>query len=217
MKFYLTTPDPTATTIVTETGKMAYAVTTTMHRGKPLTVVRRAIDGAELASLQWHSFNSSFDRVTIGGRQFNMLDFKKGKLLLTESAVFCDANQVAYEWKLNKKKNVLELTAKDTRQKIVTVDLIEGSFVGTAPPAMLSLNDRAMQLQDMCIISWLFLEKQRRHRHNAAGINQEFNPELQFNSETASQYPSERSNSPRPSSFVSYESSKPFAPPEPEN
>ncbi|KZT41657.1 hypothetical protein SISSUDRAFT_1042429 [Sistotremastrum suecicum HHB10207 ss-3] len=170
MKFSLSSVDPTATDIFSEEGELVYTVSTSRperhKKGRPVTSIHRA-SGDLMASLSWHPVNSAFDKVTIGAMHYEMIDFKKGKLLLTETALFADARGRWYEWNRNKEINALELTAKDTDEKIVSVELVTRD--GQAQPTpLLTFAPRAMELQDMCIMTWLFLEKQHRYKLHAA-------------------------------------------------
>ncbi|KZS94820.1 hypothetical protein SISNIDRAFT_452950 [Sistotremastrum niveocremeum HHB9708] len=175
---FLTSPNPTSTTIVDDSGRLCYIVDTIDLNRTRITRVRIA-GGEEIATLQWHPWNSALDKVTIGLRQFQMIDFKNGKLRLNTTALFTDARGQTYVWNRDSKLNTWELTSRSTHERLVTVEFAEPLMAEADPTPYLVLSKQAAELRDMCVVSWIFLQKQHRSRKSSLpGTSQGYNATL---------------------------------------
>ncbi|TBU59989.1 hypothetical protein BD310DRAFT_876064 [Dichomitus squalens] len=161
----LSPDNPSNTTIFDPDNKALYTVHTT-HDKETVTHVKNAED-EELASLEWHDVLP--DKVTVGHKAPTSLrDWLHTSLVpfyLMDDASFKDDSGRKYKWRGNSPGHSLELFAEDDGYKEPIARSIRSLRTrngGLQRPTQLLLTERAVQIRNVVVISFLFLEKGRR-------------------------------------------------------
>ncbi|TCD60900.1 hypothetical protein EIP91_009310 [Steccherinum ochraceum] len=163
LSLYLSSDNVSNCTLSTEDGTVLYAVYTE-HTPKTVTQVRNE-HGEVIASMEWRKTLS--DRVTVGANKPVALSdwMKKSVIPFLSDISFVDDSQRSYKWKGYAVGQSLELHASDTKKPIAFFHK-RRRVPNTEPPAWtepkLIMDSRAKQIQDTVVISFLFLEKNRR-------------------------------------------------------
>ncbi|TBU40530.1 hypothetical protein BD309DRAFT_967293 [Dichomitus squalens] len=161
----LSPDNPSNTTIFDPDNKVLYTVHTT-HDKETVTHVKNAED-EELASLEWHDVLP--DKVSVGNKTPTSLrDWLHTSLVpfyLKDDASFKDDSGRKYKWRGNFPGRSLELFAEDDGYKepiARSIRSLRARDGGLQQPTQLLLTERAVQVRDVVVISFLFLEKGRR-------------------------------------------------------
>jgi len=164
--------DPCNTTI-TERGRIAYVVETRREASKsgpnaPIVIYTDVYDGHQLliATLRWNDLASDTVTWTSKGWEGEPLSnwLKKNILPFNRTATFKDDQDRKFKWDKNGPHRQFQLLAED-KERIAYFDraqpyVHEGNPVAT--PSRLVLTSRAETMREMVVLSFLFLEKDRR-------------------------------------------------------
>ncbi|KIP08048.1 hypothetical protein PHLGIDRAFT_127291 [Phlebiopsis gigantea 11061_1 CR5-6] len=179
------TPDNVSNTVlISEDGERLYTVITEHTKKTTVTSVRNSRDDV-IASLEWRDVLP--DKVTVGkNKPVLVTDWMKRSLIpFKDDISFVDDRGRKYKWKGNSAGRSFELFCADdsyasaitrfqrsrrVHPKISSELNPNASTPSLAPtlvnpvwtPATLTLTPRAMQIQDLVISSFLFLEKTHR-------------------------------------------------------
>ncbi|KAI1787407.1 hypothetical protein LXA43DRAFT_1098327 [Ganoderma leucocontextum] len=163
----LTRDNPSNTTIIDADDKALYTVHTT-HNKETVTHVQNA-DEEELASLEWRDVLP--DKVTLGNKAPTSLrDWLHTSVVpfyLKDDVSFKDDSGRKYKWRGNAPGRSLELFAEDDEYKEPIARFLR-SRNDWQQLAQLVLTARAVQIRDLVVISFLFLEKSRRTNETAS-------------------------------------------------
>ncbi|KAK7045533.1 hypothetical protein VNI00_007365 [Paramarasmius palmivorus] len=172
----LTPNNPCNTQISDSTGgKIIYEVVTE-HGKDTVTKVKRASDGQTVASWVWRDIRS--DVVTFGNGQSisSSAWLKKSMVPFKDTVTFEDASQRTFKWKGNGPGLGLELYCESDKKQPIAKFLKplpvlneEGKITEEWTPARLVLDERAEEIQDLVVVSFLMLEKGRRANENSTG------------------------------------------------
>ncbi|KAI0346072.1 hypothetical protein BDW22DRAFT_716198 [Trametopsis cervina] len=178
----LTRDNPSNTTLVSQEGVTLYVVVSEHTKKAMVTTVRDAHEKV-VASLEWREVLP--DKVVYGDKKaISMGDWMKRSLIpFKDDVTFTDDEGRKYKWKGNSAGRSFELYSADDnyastiarfyRSRRIPVtppsDPTEGfastpTLVNTptTAPARLDLTPRAVQIQDLVVTSFLFLEKTRQ-------------------------------------------------------
>jgi len=153
-------------TLSTEDGKVLYTVYTE-HTPKTITQVRNT-ENEVIASLEWRETLS--DRVTLGDNKPVALNnwMKKSIIPFVSDVTFFDNAKRQYKWKGYSVGQSLELHTANSKKSIAFFHKrrrIPNSNKDEPPiwtEPKLVLDARAQEIRDIVVISFLFLEKNRR-------------------------------------------------------
>ncbi|KAF8577928.1 hypothetical protein K439DRAFT_1639308 [Ramaria rubella] len=169
--YTLTNDNPTNTTLVdlsSSDRKVDYTVSTEFSGSKTQTRVKN-VWGEAIAILEWRETLS--DKLTIGNNPPKALNkwLKSGMLPLSPVS-FQDHQRRKYQWKNVAAGLDMQLYAADTPGGPIAafcksrIDPVKKVPI----PATFTMNARAREIADMCVMSFLFLEKKRRMRENVS-------------------------------------------------
>jgi len=161
--------NPCSTTIYASghPDKIIYHIDSLEEDKKFYTVVTR--EGQELAKLQWHE--STPDVVHLGAGSdmpsTRMNVWMKPSLLpFNHTRSFTDVQGRKYKWKHVSAGEAMELWSADLEGEPIAV--FQKALPVSDRKAMLKMGDRALEIQDLVVISFLFLEKENRIRATAS-------------------------------------------------
>ncbi|EGN99150.1 hypothetical protein SERLA73DRAFT_181988 [Serpula lacrymans var. lacrymans S7.3] len=169
-------PDNPCNTVIRdqETGERVYTVYTEHTKKDTITYVRNG-DGDQIASSKWRDVTS--DIIKLGNTEEfpSSAWLKKSIIPFSDSVSWKDSRGKQMKWKGNSPGLALQLfTEGDNKQPVARFiksrrsrgkDL--NSPAQEVQPATLVLDSRAMEICDLVVISFLFLEKSRRARDNS--------------------------------------------------
>ncbi|EFI26770.1 hypothetical protein CC1G_15693 [Coprinopsis cinerea okayama7 len=178
LRYLILTPDNPCNTTITdqETGEKVYTVKTE-HPDHSYTKVTRVSDGELIASWQWREIRS--DLLTLGKAPPVSSSgwLRKSKIPFVHSVYFDDDQKREYTWKGNAPGETLELYTKGKKNPIAQfkkqfryTDRKQTPPQEVNIPAKLTLDPRAFEIQDLVVISFLLLEKERRIRDASASL-----------------------------------------------
>ncbi|KAH6917842.1 hypothetical protein BKA70DRAFT_1135773 [Coprinopsis sp. MPI-PUGE-AT-0042] len=168
--FVLTPDNPCNCTLVDqETDEIWYTVTTE-HQGK--TTTTKVMDGNDQVIASWKWRDHSSDILTLGNTEPVSASawLRKSLIPFNTSVSFATKDNAKYTWKGNKyylnlelysgadKKSPVAQFTKSTKSK----DSAHNPPIETRTPATLTLDERGQEIQDLTVISFLMLEKERR-------------------------------------------------------
>jgi hypothetical protein len=163
----LTPNSPRNAEITSPSGQVLYKVVTEHVQKTDDTVTHLYnAEGAELASLLWGVGHA--DLVTIGDKpQMSMSEWMKKSIIPFQDHVsFHDDQGTKYWWK--------GLPASENLQLFATEEHHKASIARFEPQgeasAHLILSEHAAQVQDLVVISFVFLEKDKRFHHVHSSI-----------------------------------------------
>ncbi|KAI0806280.1 hypothetical protein BC629DRAFT_1486675 [Irpex lacteus] len=172
----LTIDNPCNTTLVSQTGVNLYSVSTESTKKTTTTTVRNA-SGEVIASLEWRDVRP--DRVTYGSKKdISLADWMKKSIIpFKDDISFTDDDGRKYKWKGNSAGRSFELYSADDNFTSTIAPNATSNALDSTPtlvdppssgrtPATLELAPRAIEIQDLVVISFLFLEKSRRTNEN---------------------------------------------------
>ncbi|KAH6900900.1 hypothetical protein BKA70DRAFT_1115184 [Coprinopsis sp. MPI-PUGE-AT-0042] len=170
-RIFLLTPDnPCNCTLVDrETDEIWYTVATE-HEGKTSTT--KVMDGNDQVIASWKWRDSSSDILTLGTTEPMPASawLRKSFIPFNTTVSFTAKDNAKYNWKGNKyylnlelyseadKKSPIAQFTKSTKMK----DRTQNPPVETRTPATLTLDERGQEIQDLVVISFLMLEKEKR-------------------------------------------------------
>jgi len=162
-----TTDNPCSTTIYDSEhpDEIVYYVDSVQDGKKFFTIVER--QGQELAKLQWHESTPDvihFAADILPPTRMNVW-MKPSLIPFVNTRTFTDVKKRKYKWKHVGSGSAMELWCEDLSEPIA---VFEKSLPVTNRKASLKLDDRAMEVQDLVVISFLFLEKVNRIRAQAS-------------------------------------------------
>ncbi|ESK97321.1 hypothetical protein Moror_17752 [Moniliophthora roreri MCA 2997] len=157
-------------------GKVLYEVAT--ERGKDtVTKVKRASDNQTVASWVWRNIRS--DVITFGNASPmpSSAWLKKSLIPFRDTVTFEDSSKRTFKWKGYGPSLALELFSESDKNRPIARFLKpalllneEGKLSGEWTPARLILDERAEEIQDLVVVSFLMLEKSRREAESSARI-----------------------------------------------
>ncbi|KAI0950903.1 hypothetical protein AcW1_008086 [Taiwanofungus camphoratus] len=163
----LTPDNPCNTTITGEDNEAVYIVYTEHGKNASTTQVLNAEDKV-VASLVWRDTGVHRDMVTLGGGTPKWLRswLSKSIVPFKDDVSFKDNAGRRYKWKGNAPGRSLELyTSEDAEEPIARFfksRMDNKSDPPSLTPATLLLAPRAMEIRDIVVSSFLFLERDRR-------------------------------------------------------
>ncbi|KAH9850261.1 hypothetical protein C2E23DRAFT_735357 [Lenzites betulinus] len=167
----LSPDNPSNTVVLDPDGKELYNVYTE-HGKATVTHVQNA-DEKILASLEWRDVLP--DKVTLMNKSpMSIRDWLHTSLVpfyLKDDVTFRDDSGRKYKWRGNAPGRAFELFAEDDSYKEPIARFGKSRTyraTGTSTPAMLLLTARAVEVRDIVVISFLFLEKTRRTNETAS-------------------------------------------------
>jgi len=150
--------------------KVLYTTETVFPGSKTLTHIRNG-DDEIIATLEWRDILS--DKVTIGTKEKITLSswLKKSTMPFTHTATFKDDAGQSYRWEGNGPGLQLQLFAEDSSSKEPIARFVK-SHEGNSPkvpatPAQLHISPRGLEIRDLVVLSFIFLEKSRRMNENS--------------------------------------------------
>ncbi|KAI3618852.1 hypothetical protein WG66_000511 [Moniliophthora roreri] len=156
-------------------GKVLYEVATE-HGKDTVTKVKRTSDGQTVASWVWRDIRS--DVITFGNASSipSSAWLKKSMVPFKDTVTFEDPSKRTFKWKGNAPGLDLELFCESDKKQPIARFLKpapllneEGKLGGEWTPAKLVLDERAEEIQDLVVVSFLLLEKRRRATENSVG------------------------------------------------
>ncbi|KAJ3534055.1 hypothetical protein NM688_g7192 [Phlebia brevispora] len=162
----MTPNNPKNTIITLSNGPIAYKVDT-MRSGRKVVTRVCDITDREIASLQW---GITTDTVKFGDRDAVPMTewMKKSSVPFKRYFSFTDDQERKYRWKGLSSSQCLELYAEDDNFETPICRFVDDRLTnGFGRPqnleeARIVLTPRALQIQDLAIVSLLFLEKAKR-------------------------------------------------------
>ncbi|KAJ3551833.1 hypothetical protein NM688_g4483 [Phlebia brevispora] len=163
--FTLSPNNPSDAEISSSSGEVQYRVVTT-REDKTVTRVFNSA-GSVIASLEWGI--GSPDRVKYGDEKARSMTewMKKSPLPFKKYISFTDDQRKEYHWKGLEETQGLELYSEHDHYETAICRFENGDTGSStdASEAWITLSSHALEIQDLVIVSFLFLEKGKREHH----------------------------------------------------